>query len=442
MPAPADLARRVVARLLPWLGAVAIAAPRLVTGWCSDSFYDERTVVDLGRLALSPCTQVGHVPWDQPPLPSVSLYLVQALAERLGLDAGVAMDLPLLLGRLLVTLAPVLAWLMLRRALPAGFARQGFFAVCLLSAGSREMSSLAMNNGIVALPVVLALAALARPRPRWLLGGLALALAVASAWVAWPAAVGLGLGALPLLRRDPRPRRAALALVAPSALVGAAWLTLSFTQGEWFHQRLELYRGVGAFDPLVLVVSTQARWLVGRVAEGDSLLASLAAVGTVCWLALAAVGARRDHGDSPAADALRVLSLGLAAGTWLVVIALIPIVWMGKAKYFVLLLVPTAALAARGLGAALSARGRGRWAGVSAGVAVAVALSAGLARSPTCWDRSEQKRRFYLPTPASWTCASPWEPGLQRAQDLQGLLPPTGPIVCEGPRPCVVPTSP
>ena len=436
------------------LGALAIAAPRLVTAACSDPFYDERTVFDLGRLAFSPCVSILEVPWDQPPLANLVLYLLHPLARVRGLSDGVALDLPLVVGRLLIAAAPSTAWLMLRRALHPGLPRAAFFVVCLLSAASLELSSLAMNNGIVALPIVVALGCfggLGPPGRRGLaLGGAALAVATGTSFVAWPAAAAMGGALLWVLWRRPdaspgRPWVESLLAVGPSALVAVAWLVVSLAQSGHFDTRISLYQSAGLFDPLRTFWQTQLWYVFGRELHHQpspgALAVAVSSVGTVGWLGLAVVGTLdRGEGALPWRR-LRPVLIGLAWGTWLVVLALIPLVWLGKAKFYLLLLAPMSLLACGGFAALARSRCRSaRVAGVIAAVAVTASLFAGLVRSPVCWDRSYQERRFYTPLPRQWSCPDRWIPSLEEAQEQeQTILPSTGKIVCDTGGPCSQP---
>ena len=425
------------------LGALAIAAPRLVTAACSDPFYDERTVFDLARLAFSPCTTAAAIPWDQPPLVNLLLYPLYPLARAAGLADGVALDLPLVVGRLLVVAAPVATWLALRRALPAGPARVALFVICALSPASTELSSLAMNNGIVALPIVAALAFFGGPGRRGVaLGGVALAAAVGTSYVAWPAAAGLGVGVLWLLWRrprgdDPRPWIDSLLALGPSALLGAAWLVLSLGQSRYFEGRVGLYQIRSWTDPLLTFWESQRWYVFGREFHEQAPFSggalAVASVGVVAWLALAVVGGLARRGGEPRWERMRPLVLGLAWGTWVAVLALLPVVWLGKGKFYLLLLAPVSLLACRGLAALLgSVRRPVRWLGVLASAALVVSLVAGVLRGPVCWDRSYQERRFYFPQPARWTCSDPWVPAVQLVQEGEStLLPATGTLICE-----------
>lgn len=433
-------------------GAVAIAAPRLLTAACSDPFFDERTVYDLGRLAFSPCTTTDAIPWDQPPLANLGLYALDPLARALGVDAGRALDLPLVVGRLLVVAGAVVAWLTLRRGLWTGLPRAAFFVVCLLSAASLELSSLAMNNGIVVLPMVVALACFGGLGPRgrggWALGGAALGLAAGTSYIAWPAAVGLGAGVLWILWRRQAgggslPWIEALLALGPAALVGASWLVVCLGQADYFDSRMALYQPRSWLEPAVAIWQTQRWFVFGRelhwAAGFSSGALALSSAGALAWLALAGAGTPIRRGDDDRWRRLGPVVVGLAWGTWVVVLALMPVVWLGKVKFFLLLLAPTAVLACRGLGVLLrSRRWSLRFAGTAAALTVAASLLVGALRDPVCWDRDYQKPRFYYPLPAAWTCADPWVSSLERAQDSERtLLPPSGRIVCEHGGPCV-----
>ena len=436
-------------RWLALLGALAIAAPRLVTAACSDPFFDERTVMDLARMALGGCLPSGGVPWDQPPLANLGLYALEPLGRALGLDADLALDVPLLAGRTLVVLGVVAGWLLLRRGLRPGLPRVAFFGISLLSAASAELCSLAMNNGFVVLPVVVALACFGGVGPGgrtgWAAGGLALGLAVAVAWIAWPAALGLGAGAALVLwrRRAEEGRRpwAELALaLGPAVAVGLGWLLFTLVHADYLGPKVQHYRPSSGWEPLALVHQASSWFLFGRelhwLSPPSASAKALAAAAGLALLGLAVVGTvagRREPGWAR----LGPLVVGLTWGTWVAVLLLTPVVWLGKVKYFLMLLPPTALLASRGLGLLMQGRRRARVAGIAAAALVAAALLAGLVRQPLCWDRSYQARRFYYPVPPAWSCEQAWVPSLVLDQEAERtLLPAIGRIVCPDGGPC------
>jgi hypothetical protein len=375
---------------------MVLVAPHLAMAILAPTVLDERAVVDLGRLALSSCTTGLSVPWDQPPLLFVLSGLIQWATQPLGV--GPSLDLPILAIRLLFAASTAVPWLLFRRSVPPGVGRTLLFITCLIAPATLLWSGLAMVHGLAGVAVLVAIAGLAAPEdapgPGRRTAILSLVAAVGTSYATWPAVAAIGLCVV--VRKGLRDR---LVCFVPAAVLGLGWLMISATQMAWVSARMAMSQpgssmiAVDVWHTFSSLVSGTSDGL--PVAVGVTL--ALAVLGTVA---------------GPLERDLRSLLAAVVWGSWPILFALAPIVWMGRGKFLFLMHWPLAVLACAGV--ARIAQGKRLHAAVA--VTALAVLAAGAVRLvPTILMRDDITSLQH--EPLRWRCSDPWRTSHELLED-------------------------